>query len=288
MNLQINTPAEQFGDFLAQLPVTLYLMVCGAGLLLTLAIVYFAYIKPTLARRRAANQNSDSAPPDDLPDLDILLDTSSLSSTLPPPQTTTPETPPPARSKNTYWVRLESGAMVRGEEILAVLRDTRDGQLLIQLDKTGYRTLVDSPEAKQQFLAIMKEVGNLVTRPDDNPPPIEDPAGTPPPPIDTEGHMPGDLPSYKLEESMVPSKRGKYDPVPLPELNIAAAIEAYLQHKLSHSGYYDDRVIHVLPSPDGGVRIQVDNSYYDAVSDVDDEDIRDFLEKTIQEWQERQ
>jgi hypothetical protein len=38
----------------------------------------------------------------------------------------------------------------------------------------------------------------------------------------------------------------------------------------------------------GGVQIQVDNSYFDAVGDVSDPEIRAFLSATIEEWQERQ
>jgi hypothetical protein len=74
----------------------------------------------------------------------------------------------------------------------------------------------------------------------------------------------------------------------VPELDIAGSIEAFLQHKLESTGAYPGREIHVHNAPGGGVRILVDDDYYDAVSDVDDPEVRDYLTATIEEWQERQ
>jgi hypothetical protein len=74
----------------------------------------------------------------------------------------------------------------------------------------------------------------------------------------------------------------------IPELDIAGAIETYLQHKLAQTPEYAGRKIHVHSAPGGGVRIQVDESFYDAVGDVTDAGVREFLSATIQEWQDRQ
>ncbi len=119
------------------------------------------------------------------------------------------------------------------------------------------------------------------------------PAYIPPPPTNPSGEMPGDLPKYKWDDKTpAPKKgglfrRGKLDLEPVPELNIAAAIEAYLQHKLKYTPGYETRSIHVHPSPDGGVSIEVDGKFYDAVGDVAETDVREFLSATIQEWQQR-
>jgi hypothetical protein len=119
-------------------------------------------------------------------------------------------------------------------------------------------------------------------------------ASIPPPPSSPRGDMPGDLPKYKLDDKPVAPKkgggifrRGKLELEPVPELNIAGAIEAYLQHKLKYTPEYDGRSIHVHPAPDGGVAIEVDGRFYEAVSDVAEEDVRTFLAATIQEWQQR-
>lgn len=119
------------------------------------------------------------------------------------------------------------------------------------------------------------------------------PAYIPPPPTTAKGEMPGDLPKYKLDDKPATPKkgglfrRGKLELEPVPELNIAGAIEAYLQHKLKYTPGYESRSIHVHPAPDGGVSIEVDGKFYDAVGDVDDVEVRAFLSATIQEWQQR-
>jgi hypothetical protein len=115
------------------------------------------------------------------------------------------------------------------------------------------------------------------------------PKSAPPPPVSVTGPMPGDLPSFKLADNPVEKRRRgqKAEIKPVPELNIAGAIEAYLQHKLRHSPEYAGRSIHIYPSPDGGVSIEVDGLYYDAVGDIEDVAVREYIATAIQEWQER-
>ena len=79
----------------------------------------------------------------------------------------------------------------------------------------------------------------------------------------------------------------KSDLPPVPEINIAGAIETYLQHKKSLTPEYANRSIHIYPAPGGGVSIEVDGKYFEAVSDVTDADVREFLSETISEWQDR-
>jgi hypothetical protein len=119
------------------------------------------------------------------------------------------------------------------------------------------------------------------------------PPVTAPPPA-SDGRMPGDLPRYSLDEEVqvVKKKAGllgrtKTEFVPVPEFDLAGAIESYLQHKLKHLPDYQGRSIHVHPSPDGGVTIEVDGQYFDAVGDVTDDKVRALLSQTIQEWQTR-
>ena len=73
-----------------------------------------------------------------------------------------------------------------------------------------------------------------------------------------------------------------------PQLDLAAAIETYLQYKLQHTPEYLGRDIHIHGTPTGAIRIQVDQNYYDFVDEVADAEVRDFLQSTIAEWQERQ
>ena len=101
---------------------------------------------------------------------------------------------------------------------------------------------------------------------------------------------PGDLPKFKMPDGPpVKPKRGQR-PVaePIPEINIAASIEAFLQHKLSMTPQYATRSIHVRPASHGGVAIEVDGKFYESVGEVEDAAVRAFLSATIEEWQARQ
>lgn len=336
---------ENMGDFIQQIPVVLILQICGSLLLLLAALVYFAVIKPRRRKRKAQAASSqpdsdDSAPqmrgefapanatpaaglPDEdmMPDLDLLLDHPELVAPPPPPAPRPAPVAPPiqaavpapapakpvvsSRSRRSR-VKLRTGQTIEAEEVVAVLRDPRDGRLVVHIQGVGYRTLVDSPEVKEQFVKVMRELSDVVSQPDTPPadPAPEPGIALPMPempdllaergPAKPANRLPGDLPSYRLEEAIKPQKGGlftsrpKYEPQPIPELNIAASIEAFLQHKLQGMPEYQGRSIHVLSAPGGGVKIEVDEQYYEAVADVDDDEIRTLLADTIQEWQARQ
>jgi hypothetical protein len=102
--------------------------------------------------------------------------------------------------------------------------------------------------------------------------------------------LPGDLPKFRMPERVEPPKRGRRnapDRTPVPEINIAAAIEAYLQHKLVMSPLAH-RSLHVRSAPGGGVVIEVDGVFYDSVGEVADSEARAFIAAAIEEWQSRQ
>ncbi|MEQ8672328.1 MAG: hypothetical protein RIC84_03835 [Aggregatilineales bacterium] len=283
--------------------------------------------------------------PMDMPDLNLLVDDIQDDPPEPPkprdpitepeflahPVQAMPATPGPKQTQpitkgQKYRVKLNSGDTIFTEEIVAIMRDPRDGRLVVYHEGTGYRTLVDTPDVKKEFVAIMRELSDVVTQPDDNPPeaaldmdmmpdvedvvepvvetvdetPMPEPAPTPPkrtiappPPVGPGGTMPGDLPSFKLDDTKVePTSKGlfgraKFDFAAVEELDLGARIEAYLQHKLIYTPEYTGRDIHVRTAPGGGVRIQVDDNFYDAVGDVADPEVRAFLAETIQEWQDR-
>ena len=101
---------------------------------------------------------------------------------------------------------------------------------------------------------------------------------------------PGDLPKFKMPDGPpVKPKRGQR-PVhePVPEINIAASIEAFLQHKLALTPQYAGRSIHVRPAMHGALTIEVDGKFYDSVGEVADAAVRQYLSTTIEEWQSRQ
>ena len=258
----------------------------------------------------------------DLPPLDLLIEQPDATPEPPAPSPTPAPSPSPAqpipRSSGANNVTLNTGAQVVGKEVITVLRDESDGRLMVKIGDTTYRTFTDSPDAKKEFSNVMKELSSVITQPDDNPPMPESVEEAPAeveeaddmpslgdlatprqpkeyvaPPSLADGSMPGDLPSFKIDDNAVKveGKRlggTKVSAEPMPHLDIGAAIQTYVQWKIQHTPEYDGREIHIHATPSGMLRIQVDDKYYDAVADVEDVEVKEFLQHTIQEWQERQ
>jgi hypothetical protein len=228
-------------------------------------------------------------------------------------------------------VRLESGNTAQARELLSVLRDENDGRLMILAGETAYRTLLNDPEVKKQFTAIMKELSAVILKPDDTAPAAQTPVGqpvttqktettsvaeapaqqqpTPKPaaPVSNESAatstrtmkevvepLPGDLPSFKMPDNPDNYKVGRFGAVSVkridkaPELNIADAIEAYLQYKIDQNPQYQRRGIHIKPALGGGVKIEADGKSYEFVDEVADADVKSFIQTAINEWQDRQ
>lgn len=102
--------------------------------------------------------------------------------------------------------------------------------------------------------------------------------------------LPGDLPKFRIEDQPpMTGRRGNKGPkVEIPEINIGASIEAFLQHKRVQNGDFSGRRIHVRSGLGGAIVIEVDGQFYDAVGDVKDPTVRAYLQETIEEWQSRQ
>ncbi len=225
--------------------------------------------------------------------------------------------PRPAR-KGTYLMPVMDGDATEVVEVLTLLRDVVDGKLIVQMGDKVYQNVNSDPDFRDRFNKLMRELAQVAKKQSDNSSspaeetaPVDEPAKDapvpisklmqtppeapstphfiPPPPVTPDGRMPGDLPSFRLADNPMPAgKLGKkLEMKPVPELNIAGAIEAYLQHKLRHTPEFANRSIHIFPSPDGGVSIEVDGKYFEAVGDISDSEVREFLAQTIQEWQER-
>lgn len=310
---------SDFSDFLAQLPFGLILTVCGSAILLVIVMTYIVSARARRAKARVpqppayvgAPSQADLPQTGDLPDLEMLMDMSSIAASAPPPAASTP--PRPAR-KGAYTVHTGDSGEAEAVEVMAIMRDVVDGKLIVQMGDKLYKNVYTDSDFKEKFTKLMRELAQTAqakpATPSPEPAPAPAPGATPPmlmedtppepparkvesappPPVAPDGTMPGDLPSFKIEDQrpIQPRKRGqKPDIQPTPELDIAGAIEAYLQHKLKHTPDYTGRSIHVYPSPDGGVRIEVDGQFYDGVGDIRDDTVRAFMQQTIQEWQDR-
>ncbi len=330
--------SSDFSEFLGQPFITTMMSIlCVVFLLLVGTIAALVYVRRRKAQQKlaatvtpgfvtAANYASSGH---DMPDLDLLVNTfSSPPAPKPSPVAVTPPavvsaSPAPIRSarKGTFTIIPKDGSSTEAVEVLTILRDVVDGSLLVQMGETTYHNVSSNQEFKERFNKLMREVGQMVTKPaptssivtepepqtpsTETEPPVPSVSDlmqsnepsflapkkptAPPAPYAPIGTLPGDLPSFKLEDNpMQKLKRGrKADLPPVPEINIAGAIGAYLQHKLSQTPEYSNHSIHIYPAPGGGVSIEVDGKYFEAVSDVSDPEIREFLSNTISEWQER-
>lgn len=309
-------------DFAQQfIPIVLFY-----GVLIAIPlIVYFGFIRPGQQekKRQKKQQKKQSKPQQPAPakqpvaaatvndDDDVLPDLSALLGDSPTdaPQRTSVKSPPDDRS-----VKLNNGSVTAAQPVLNILRDENDGRLIVQMGGTAYRTLRHSPDAKETFTALMKELSGVIMTPDDQTPPPKpaapEPAQTSPPPPaaiepepapppaegtkpdEAEEPLPGDLPSFRLDDNPVPKKSGIFKApaadVDVPELNIVDAIEAYLQHKIATTPEFKGRQIHVMQALHGGVNIRVDDRIFEFVDDIDDEATRKFVKDTIEEWQSRQ
>lgn len=295
------------------------------GGVLLLAVMFIVQRRALMRTKRELEQLKKDAPTtssaSDLADR--------LSAPPPAPIRSAPVAAMNTLPSGTITVKLSDGTPAPAEPMLTVLRDKADDRLLVHLNGVAYRTLIDQPDARKNFTALMKELAQTVAetpppRPSAAPAPVMDEIPLPPlddfdlPDVDTLVSLPDaspsqprrpaapikdatqkpgtfDLPDYRTlakNDGVTPSsgflRRGKLELSQLPELNIAAAIEAYLQHKLTQTNEFAGREIHVHPATDGGVVIEVDGMYFESVNDVTDDAARKFISTAIQEWQERQ
>ncbi len=300
------------GDFFQQIPQGFILMFCGSGILLALVIVYSIRERAKKARAFEVSEDVQPAAPSeayfgDLPDLDDLA-----AAGLKPPAA-------PARPAGAHVVALAGGETVEVVEVLSVLRDVGEGGLIIQIGDKAYRNPPAYADAdfKRRLHNTLRDLNAqqpVSAAPAAAPPPVsngvseaaesedEDEVTLPPaaelppaasqevPRLSPYEPAPGDLPKYRMPDGPpVKPKRGqKLVREHIPELNIAGAIEAFLQHKLSRTTQYAGRSIHVVPAAHGGVKIEVDGTFYESVAEVADAGVRQFLSATIEEWQARQ
>jgi hypothetical protein len=299
-------------DFLQQIPVGLIVLFCGSGILLLITMGYMVNNRSRRARQAVPPANfvpEYDADPGDLPDLDAL---SSTESVQPVPAAPAVPAAPPPRPIGTFSVALAEGETVDVVEVLSVARAVGDDSLIIRIGDKAYRNppAVADAEFKRRFHNTLRDLNSAqpkidakrasaeageVAAPGEASPPMGEtlpPAAAAPaaPPLSSFEPVPGDLPKFKMPDGPpVKPKRGQR-PVaePIPEINIAAAIEAFLQHKLTKLPEYSGRSIHVRPAASGGVKIEVDGVFYESIADVEDATVRQLLTATIEEWQARQ
>ncbi|MCL4879148.1 MAG: hypothetical protein KJ064_21000 [Anaerolineae bacterium] len=142
-------------------------------------------------------------------------------------------------------------------EMMRVWRDVSDGRLIIGMKDQLFGSLNEVQDAalRSRFKKLIQDLNQIASIQSVSPP-----APTPRPPAS--------------------------EPA-TPEMGFADQIETYLQAKLLRNPSLFGRSIHVHAAAGGGVSIEVDGQRYEAVSDVDDLDVRRFLQETIQEWESK-
>jgi hypothetical protein len=198
----------------------------------------------------------------------------------------------PVQETNMMSAGFESASASASEmadvvEVMRIYRDMNDGSLIVQMGGQRYRTLnqVQSPDLARRFTAVVRElwsmvsgasVGSVVT-----PLPPPEQVGLPPRTSGGEDLKPNRL--GRLTQNVMGSKAAKTD----QPTGIADAIEEFLQYRLIATPEFAARSIHIRPSSDHGVSIEVDGHYYQSVGDVIDPDVREFLGNVMREWEAR-
>lgn len=228
----------------------------------------------------------------------------------------------PPRSTGAHPLTLATGERVEAIEVMVLLRDIADGRLIAQIGERAFACPPENADAEflRQFAIAARDLSAAAgdaprpSRPapatpipaipsvpmpaETEWPPLDDAppldalfvaSDAPPPPAQAAGAMPGDLPKYVSPKSAEPPRLGRRPTaVSIPEINIAASIEAFLQYRLSADGRFATRSIHVLPAGADGVRIEVDGQNFEHIDDISDPIVQAFLRQTIAEWQSRQ
>lgn len=191
-------------------------------------------------------------------------------------------------------------------EVFRVLRDLADGSLIVEIDGQAYHRLSDIADAQvgRRFVANARALAHFALLIKGPPPPAPPPQAPAPTLVET---PPPAAPSPQPPRPRVSTTAGPVEPVPMRPIkalrqqrdkeegeeppaqmiSVADEIEALLQHRLASDPGFVGRSLHVRPGPGGGVRIEVDGRPYEAVGEVPDPEVRDFIQETIRMWNEQ-
>jgi|GEM_PF-1118138 len=202
-------------------------------------------------------------------------------------------------------IPVEANSILQNDqEVLRVYRDVVDGALIINMRGTVFSHMSEiDPTSAKKFKKLLRDMFDIVQEknpPPETPrqitlppaplpqvvPPTSEPVLDLPPatkPMDTPKPTLDSPPPQQPQTPLSFFSRGDAPPAPEP-LSIADQIEGFLQRRLLSNPQFAALDLHVLPSMDGGVRIQVGDMYYEAVSDVADPTVRQFLQDVIDDW----
>lgn len=191
-------------------------------------------------------------------------------------------------------------------ELLRVWRDLSDGQLIVEIGGKRFGSLGELRGAnlERRFVSVVRDLDSMAEQPPTPRQPARAPTRREPPrresaphedpplPVDDElTGQPLSMSPGSMFRQMTRVAMGHGAPPPTeekPERSIADQIEDLLQERLAGSPEFSARTIHVKPSLEGGVRIEVDGAFYDGVGEVADDDVRALIQDVVREWEESQ
>jgi hypothetical protein len=193
-------------------------------------------------------------------------------------------------------------------EVMRVWRDLNDGSIIVQMGEQRYRAMaeIQNPDLARRFVAVVRELWNMVNsggaKATGTIQPLP-PAGAVPPPADNSmvgmkaraagllnGAPPAEPPAKgnRLSQGIrAVVGGGSSTPASSEPAGIAGAVEEFLQFKLSTTPQFASRSIHIRPSHDHGIKIEVDGRYFDSIGEVFDADVREYLLSIMKEWEAR-
>jgi hypothetical protein len=279
------------------------------ALALFIVWLYWVISRARLRRREASEEGGEGEDEVEMPEGEAVMAT----------EAEMPEgEPPPARAPAPSQVTEDL------VEVFRVMRDLADGALVVEIGGNRYSHLAEITDGQvgRRFIANVQALSDFAmlstTQPLSSVPPPAPaqpslppaPAQPPTPPAPAQPSAPPapaqppapETPSLteRLRAAISqspppPAPRPSAAPgapigetPPPPTGSLADQIEETLQFRLMTHPTLSKRSIHVRPAAGGGVRIEVDGRSFDGVSDVDDEEVRTFIQDTIREWEARQ
>lgn len=193
-------------------------------------------------------------------------------------------------------------------DLLHVFRDLTEGGLVIDMGDQRFTDVASLQAAGfgRRFSAVVRDLVQMAQAaqqakqppvPAPAPPVGDEPQPAPgqPAPRITSTTLPDDeMPSmapgtiFRQLAGMAIGQKHELPPVEhAPELSVAEEIDIVLQERLARTGEFAGRTLKVEPSLSGGVRIQVDDRFFEGVGDIEDDAVRTLLQEVVQEWEKR-
>ena len=70
-------------------------------------------------------------------------------------------------------------------------------------------------------------------------------------------------------------------------LTIVEQIDAILQRRIAENPDLNNRTIHLIGNPNGGIKIDVDGKLYNRPKEIGDQQIQLIIKKALKEWESK-